>query len=117
MGCGNSKDPAQPSVQVVPGGADVTPKLDDIFQQMKISLELKDRQWMGGTYKNCLDAKDIVDFLVSEQRGNFCPTREKAVEVCRELQAQSLIVHVWGSQKFKFLQQQTSPFLIAITQL
>ena len=73
MGCGNTKGAAQPAATALPPASQDTsgasasqeasaslpndklgtpgPSLDHIFKQMKSAVEIKDRQWMGATYK------------------------------------------------------------------
>jgi len=68
--------------------------LESICYDMRQAVTKRDRRWMGLTYKDCLSAKEIVDWL-SQQK--FCPDREEAVKIGRALQKQKFIVHVWGS--------------------
>merc|ERR1712048_382309 len=41
----------------------------------------------------------MLDWL---EKQPFCAGRKEAVALCRKLQKLGAIVHVWGSQKFKF---------------
>lgn len=73
--------------------------LNAVLKQLKANVLLEDRKWMGMTYKNCADASEIVDWLVSQP---CCDDRAQAVKLCQEFQAQGAIVHVWGSKRLKF---------------
>jgi len=73
-------------------------QVDDLFravgQRIQSSLPLKDRKWMGRTYAQCLDAKEIIDWLISE---HLCNSRKHAVKIGSGLQKRKILVHVWGS--------------------
>lgn len=77
--------------------------LQEVFQQLRRGVEVKDRKWLGQTYKACADATEMVDWL---EKQAYCRTRPKAVEICTELQKQDAIVHVWGSKKLVFKDMQ-----------
>jgi pyruvate/2-oxoglutarate dehydrogenase complex dihydrolipoamide dehydrogenase (E3) component len=77
--------------------------LQQVFEQLRQSVEIKDRRWLGFTYSACADAVEMVDFLSKQ---SYCGTRVKAVAICLELQKQGAITHVWGSKKFKFTDMQ-----------
>eukprot|EP00928_Gymnodinium_smaydae_P007424 TRINITY_DN12668_c0_g1_i1.p1 TRINITY_DN12668_c0_g1~~TRINITY_DN12668_c0_g1_i1.p1 ORF type:complete len:510 (-),score=81.18 TRINITY_DN12668_c0_g1_i1:500-1999(-) len=112
MGCGTSKEPqvqnaasaetagalANGQMAVVTGSfGDVT--LASVYQQLRSTMTVKDRTWLGVTYSSCTDASEIVDWL---EKQSFCGSRAKAVEIGIQLQQQDAIVHVWGSKKVKF---------------
>jgi len=89
---------ANRQMAVVTGNfGDVT--LASVYQQLQNAATMKDRTWLGKTYKSCANASEMVDWL---EKQSYCGTREKAVSICIELQKQDALVHVWGSKKFTF---------------
>mmetsp|Transcript_1505 Transcript_1505/g.4508 ORF Transcript_1505/g.4508 Transcript_1505/m.4508 type:complete len:333 (+) Transcript_1505:117-1115(+) len=68
--------------------------LDSVCELMRRALPVKDRRSFGILYRDCLDAKEIVAWLVS---GDFCQNSKEAVEIGRALQKQKYMVHIWGS--------------------
>lgn len=68
--------------------------LDSICELMREAVPVKDRRSFGISYKDCLDAKEIVAWLLA---GGFCCSNKDAVEIGRALQKQKYIVHIWGS--------------------
>lgn len=67
--------------------------LQHLFSCLRAEVPLRDRTWMGMSYPQVLDAKDIVDWIVAREQCD----RQTAVQLGRGLQKQKFIVHVWGS--------------------
>jgi len=69
-----------------------------LYEGLKGAVALDNRRWLGYTYKDCANATDMVDYLVLQPCCSEKPDpRGSAVEICRELQKQNAISHVWST--------------------
>jgi len=73
---------------------------DQLMEEMRSAVEVRDVVWLGTKYDQCVDAKEIVNWLVLPN--GVCSNREDAVQVGRDLQTQSYIVHSWGTSRIAF---------------
>ena len=88
--------------------------LEEIYVVLEAGAVLRDRTWLGKTYRACAEAQEMVDVLVdldciaekygeiyaetaAEKKKSVRHARQFAVEICRELQRNKAIVHVWGN--------------------
>ena len=76
--------------------------LSSIYDRLSRAAVVKDRTWLGRTYRACAESQEMISCLVAQP---FCggdsprSKRAFAVEICRELQRQHAIVHVWEEEK------------------
>ena len=84
--------------------------LAEIYDSLEANAKVRDRSWMGKRYRGCAEAQEMLDWLVTQP---FCREEETqglgrhaklvarvtAVGICRELQRQEAIAHVWGTSR------------------
>ena len=77
-------------------------RLSEIYEHLAAKSVVKDRTWLGRTYRACAEAQEMISCIVAQP---FCggdsprTKRAFAAEICRELQRQHAIVHVWEEEK------------------
>jgi len=72
----------------------VEKQYDDLAIRMRDpqnGVEVKDRKWYFRNYKECFVGRELVDWMLKE---NLANTREKAIQIGRELQKRNYLSHV-----------------------
>ena len=82
--------------------------LEEIYTLLEAGAVVRDRAWLGKTYRACAEAQEMIAILVrldcvaelysdaDDKKKSDRHAREFAVEICRELQRKHAIEHVWG---------------------
>ena len=82
--------------------------LEEIYALLEAGAVVRDRAWLGKTYRACAEAQEMIAILVrldcvaelysdaDDKKKSDRHAREFAVEICRELQRKHAIEHVWG---------------------
>ena len=72
--------------------------LDEVGREMRLSIEVRNRQHLKRKFKNCFVGAEAVSWLLS---ASYAATRQEAVSIGKNLITKKLIRHVTDGHSFK----------------